>query len=57
MIQAALKSRADFIVRTDETGREVLKTSRSLVLVPKTRWNGKGIKWAKEKKKADTQRK
>lgn len=57
MIQAALKSRADFIVRTDETGREVLETSRSLVLVPKTRWNGKGIKWAKEKKKADTQRK
>lgn len=44
MIKEILKSRADFVTRTDETGKQVLETSRSSVLVPKVKWNGLGIK-------------
>lgn len=48
MIKEILKSRADFATRTDETGKQVLETSRSSVLVPKVKWNGLGIKWLDE---------
>lgn len=41
----SLKCRADFAVRMDAKGTEVLETSRSTVLVPVVRWNKKGIKW------------
>lgn len=41
----SLKYRADFAVRMDAKGTEVLETSRSTVLVPVVRWNRKGIKW------------
>ena len=41
----SLKCRADFAVRMDAKGKEVLETSRSTVLVPVVRWNKKGIKW------------
>ena len=44
MIKEILKSRADFVTRTDETGKQVLETSRSSVLVPKVKWNGLGPK-------------
>ena len=48
MTYEALRSRADFVVRTDEAGKQVLETSRSTVLVPKVHWNGLGIKWLDE---------
>lgn len=51
MTYTAQKSQADFVVYTDKTGKEVLKTSRSTVLIPKIRWNGVGIKWLDEKVK------
>ena len=51
MAYTAQKSQADFVVYTDKTGKEVLKTSRSTVLTPKIRWNGVGIKWLEEKVK------
>lgn len=35
----SLKCRADFAVRMDAKGKEVLETSRSTVLVPVVRWN------------------
>lgn len=41
----SLKCRADFAVRMDAKGKEILETSRSTVLVPVVRWNKKGIKW------------
>lgn len=47
----AQKSQADFVVYTDKRGKEVLKTSRSTVLIPKIHWNGVGIKWLEEKVK------
>lgn len=46
-----LRSRADFTVRTDETGKQVLEASKSTILVPKTQWNGVGIKWLDEKRR------
>lgn len=51
MAYEALRSQADFVVRTDETGKQVLEASRSTVLIPKIRWNGVGIKWLDEKVK------
>lgn len=51
MAYEALRSQADFAVRTDETGKQVLEASRSTVLIPKIRWNGVGIKWLEEKAK------
>lgn len=53
MIKEILKSRADFVTRTDETGKQVLETSRSSVLVPKVKWNGLGIKWCEEDRKGN----
>lgn len=46
----SLKCRADFAVHTDESGREVLETSKSTILVPAVKWNGRGIKWFDDKK-------
>lgn len=51
MAYEALRSQADFVVRTDETGKQVLEASRSTVLIPKIHWNGVGIKWLEEKAK------
>lgn len=51
MTYEALRSQADFVVRTDETGKQVLEASRSTVLIPKICWNGVGIKWLDEKVK------
>lgn len=51
MAYEALRSQADFVVRTDETGKQVLEASRSTVLIPKIRWNGVGVKWLDEKVK------
>lgn len=34
MVYKALKSQADYVVRTDESRREVLETSKSTILVP-----------------------
>lgn len=48
----SLKCRADFAVRMDAKGKEVLETSRSTVLVPVVRWNKKGIKWFDDNKLA-----
>lgn len=48
MICEALKNRTEFIINTDETGKQALKISRSSVLLPKTKWNGLGIKWYEE---------
>lgn len=45
-----LRCRADFAVRTDAAGKEVLETSKSSILMPKTRWNRRGIKWLDDKK-------
>lgn len=50
MVYKALKSQADYVVRTDESGREVLETSKSTILVPAVKWNGRGIKWFDDKK-------
>lgn len=52
MVYKALKSQVDYVVRTDESGTEVLETSRSTVLVPVVRWNKKGIKWFDDNKLA-----
>lgn len=49
MTYEALRSQADFVVRTDETGKQVLEVSRSTVLIPKIHWNGVGIKWLDER--------
>lgn len=51
MIYEMAKSRADFAVRTDEKGKRVLETSKSTILIPKTQWNGVGIKWLDEKRR------
>lgn len=53
MIKENLKSRADFVTCTDETGKQVLETSRSSVLVPRVKWNGLGIKWYEEDRKGN----
>lgn len=45
-----LRCRADFAVRTDAEGKEVLETSKSTILVPAVKWNGRGIKWFDDKK-------
>lgn len=45
-----LRCRADFVVRTDAEGKEVLETSKSTILVPAVKWNGRGIKWFDDKK-------
>lgn len=50
MVYKALKSQADYVVRTDESGREVLETSKSTIIVPAVKWNGRGIKWFDDKK-------
>ncbi len=51
MTYVAQKSRADFVIRTDEAGKQVLETSKSTILVPQVHWNGAGIKWLEEKVK------
>ena len=51
MTYVAQKSRADFVIRTDEAGKQVLETSKSTILVPQVHWNGAGIKWLDEKVK------
>lgn len=51
MTYVAQKSRADFIVCTDKTGKKVLETSRSTIMIPQVCWNGVGIKWLDEKVK------
>ena len=43
MAYTAQKSQADFVVYTDETGKEVIKTSRSTVMLTKIRWYDVGI--------------
>ena len=40
----SLKCRADFAVRMDAKGKEILETSKSTILVPVAHWNKKGIK-------------
>lgn len=50
MVYKALKSQVDYVVRTDESGREVLETSKSTILVPAVKWNGRGIKWFDDNK-------
>ena len=40
-----LRCRADFAVRTDAEGKEVLEASKSTVLMPVVCWNERGIKW------------
>ena len=44
-----LRCRADFAVRTDAEGKEVLETSKSTVLMPAVCWNERGIKWFDDK--------
>ena len=45
-----LRCRADFAIRTDAEGKEVLETSKSSVLMPVVRWNEEGIKWFDDNK-------
>ena len=50
MVYKALNSQSDYFVRTDESGRVVLESSKSSFLVPAVKWNGRGIKWFDDKK-------